>query len=198
MRHFIVDAGAIPTSTGGSHVVVDECGRLWFSFGSAGALIYDENEVFLDTYTPSTNDRLFWCVVLGQLCHVRVQLRFERNHSYRSKRYLLTFLQKKGRRRVRIHWDYSPMRCTTSAYPMDSQTFSGRWHCSLINKICINFATLFQSSTWLIVIEENVFYFPQNFVQILSHFKPQKLSPTCTEANCNETLLNKHWKVLQI
>jgi hypothetical protein len=53
----IVDAGATSTSTGGNHVVVDECERRWFSLGSAGVLIYDKNGVFLDTYTlPLTVD----------------------------------------------------------------------------------------------------------------------------------------------
>ena len=53
----IADSGATATSSGGNHIVVDECDRRWFSLGSAGVLIYDKNGVLLGTYTlPLTDD----------------------------------------------------------------------------------------------------------------------------------------------
>ena len=53
----IVDSGATLTSSGGNHIVVDECDRRWFSLGSAGVLIYNKNGVFLGTFTlPLTGD----------------------------------------------------------------------------------------------------------------------------------------------
>jgi hypothetical protein len=60
----VIDAGAKSTSTGSSHITVDECNWRWFSFGSAGALIYDKNGVYLDTYTISLMNNCFQVLFL--------------------------------------------------------------------------------------------------------------------------------------
>ena len=49
----IVDARSMVSIGGGTHVTVDQHGRLWFSLGDAGVLIYDNQGVLLGSFSYS-------------------------------------------------------------------------------------------------------------------------------------------------